>query len=190
MRVLACEDNALASLGSSFSLAIKTLMTKNRLHIKASTLALEFSGEADEIRQGYETTRELIISCFQEQLQNIQAHESSLAEDSELHQRTGRTKSLHGVTAPSKEWTPPDASILSHVSLALHSDLYVKICVLDRGEFEASILNNMLHFDQINRIYIPHNQKQNFSAHFSIGKVLWRELTSKGRKAVRSSDST
>lgn len=165
-------------------------MTKNRLNIKASTLALEFSGEADEIRQGYETTRELIISCFQEQLQNIQEHESSLAEDSELHQRKREdTKSMHKVQEKPQEWTPPDASIMSHVSLALHSDLYVKICVLDRVEFESSILQNMLDFDQINRIYIPHNQKNNFSAHFSIGKVLWRELTSKGRKAVRSTTS-
>ena len=118
-----------------------------------------------------------------------------MAEDSEIHQRKReRTKSMFKVqNAPQSEladWTPPDASVMSHVSLALHSDLYIKICVLERSEFESSILQNMLHFDQINRIYIPHHQKQNFSAHFSIGKVLWRELTSKGRKAVRSTSST
>ena len=169
-------------------------MANNHLKIEASTLTLEFSGEADEIRQGYQTTRELIISCFQEQLASIQAQQTSLDEDSEaLYKRRNRTQPMHQLDPAqknkhAKSWTPPNPDLLSHVTLALYSDLYSKVCVLDRVEFENSIFNRLLHFENINRIYVMHNQKRHFSKYFTIGKVLWRELTPQGKQAVRSED--
>lgn len=183
-------------------------MPKNSLKIKASTLKLEFSGEETEIREGYEMTRELIISCFQEQLLAVEAREQALNEDSEAHEQrraSTNTKSLHRVqpsspsagiprpnlpspaAAPSaREYQPPRPDLLSHVSVALASDLYNKVCVLDRSEFEASILGSALEFEQIGRIYMPHEQKQRFDRFFTLGKVLWRELTAQGRQAVRN----
>lgn len=178
-------------------------MPKNSLKIKASTLKLEFSGEETEIREGYEMTRELIISCFQEQLLAVEARDQALHEDSEAHEQrrpSSNTKSLHrvqpsspaiGIPRPNippnnaREYQPrPD--LLSHVSVALASDLYNKVCVLDRSEFEASILGSALEFEQIGRVYLPHEQKKRFERFFTLGKVLWRELTAQGRQAVRS----
>lgn len=186
-------------------------MPKNSLKIKASTLKLEFVGEDSEIREGYEMTRELIISCFQEQLLAVEAREQALSEDSEAHDHRQRansnTQSLHRVqqqsaqpaprTAPrtqqafstadpNRSYAPPKADALSHVSVALTSDLYNKVCVLDRGEFEASILGQALSFEQIGRIYIAQDQKERFERFFTLGKVLWRELTTQGRQAVRN----
>ena len=180
-------------------------MPKNSLKIKASTLKLEFAGEDREIREGYEMTRELIISCFQEQLLAVEAHARALEEDSESieerHQQAQAaharqsTQSMHRVSppkpspaspaSPAKIYQPPKPEQLSHVSVALASDLYNKVCVLERQEFESSIFHDALRFEEIARVYLRHEQKERFDRFFTLGKVLWRELTSQGRDAVR-----
>ena len=153
----------------------------NRLKIDADRLKLEFSGEADDIRRGYELTRELLIHHFQEQLVRVEeeqrAKAAQLAEGMQM---------LHVVKQTGKNWSPPRKYEAMHVSIALCSSFYNKVCVLDREEYDKSFLEEIFHFERIGRIFIRHDQSDYFKTHFAIGKVLWRELTTDGRAAVRS----
>ncbi len=188
-------------------------MIKNSLKIQASTLKLDFEGSAQDIRQGYAMTQELIISCFQEQLiapasatgtsadaattivsaQQLErardASREQLAPVAELKKRKDQTQSLHrvdleGIDKPS--WKPPATrDEQSYVGVALSSDLYHKVCVLERDEFEASTFAKALRFEGLGRIYIQNEQRGLFKRYFTLGKVLWRELTTQGRAAVR-----
>jgi len=153
----------------------------NRLKIDADRLKLEFSGEADDIRRGYELTRELLIHHFQEQLVRVEEEQRG----KEVKKPEG-TQMLHVVKQAGKSWSPPRKYEAMHVSIALCSDFYNKVCVLDRDEYEKSFLEDLFTFERIGRIFIRHEQSDHFKKHFTIGKVLWRELTTDGRAAVRS----
>lgn len=160
-------------------------MQKNTLKIEASALKLELSGDQATITQAYELTRELLIRCFEEQFARLeQQHDMNT------------TRPLHVVPTPAppaaapaqdtaRHWKPSPAQYTTHVNIVLSSEFYNKICVLERVEFDTSILNKILHFDRIDRLYIPHDQAEQFQQYFAIGKVLWRELTSSGKAAVR-----
>jgi hypothetical protein len=163
-------------------------MQKNTLKIEASALKLELSGDQATVSQAYEMTRELLIRCFEEQF-------SRMEQQADLH----TTRPLHVVPMPlvspaseapavndaAKHWKPSPAQNVTHINIVLASEFYNKVCVLDRVEFDTSILNKILHFDRIDRLYIRHEQYDTFTQHFTIGKVLWRELTANGKAAVR-----
>ena len=164
---------------------------KNRLKIDADQLQLELTGDPDDIRQGYELTRELLISHFQERLARAQADERA-RQQAEQAARPRGTQRLHtpeGDPEAGRHWTAPSRPLEAmHISIALSSDFYNKVCVLERAEFETSAFGKILDFDAINRLYIRANQRETFRGHFTIGKVLWRELTRNGRAAVRNED--
>ena len=165
-------------------------MSRNRLKIEASSLKLEFTGDRDNIERGYEMTRELLISCFLEQLSEQAAQPVMIEETSRPDIQRDQTKLMHSYNHPArqdgKHWSPPeDPDEKIHLSLVLSSDMYNKVCVLDRAEFDRSMLNSVFKFEGLGRLYVRNNQKGSFERHFTIGKVLWRELTDKGRKAVR-----
>lgn len=160
----------------------------NRLKIDAAQLKIEFSGNAEDIKRGYEMTRELLINHFQERLRQAEEEERERQRaEARASQRKPITRRMHAsAPAPDKHWTPPPVDEPMHLSIAISSDFYNKICVLERSEFEESILGQVLDFDGINRLFIRSEQQDAFKNHFSIGKVLWRELTSNGRAKVRN----
>ena len=149
----------------------------NKLKIDASQLKLEFSGSKEDIRRGYDMTRELMIMHFHEQLAQAERERQAQAEVEEPAQVNRKTRSW----IPSTE--PQEAM---HISIALCSDFYNKVCVLEREEYEGSIFQDVLNFDLIERLYIRSNQRDAVQRHIKIGKVLWRELTPDGLAAVRS----
>ncbi len=149
----------------------------NKLKIDALQIKLEFSGSKEDIRRGYDMTRELLIMHFHEQLARAEQ------EKSEEEARKAASKKKSKTQA---QWSPPSKPEVLHISIALCSDFYNKVCVLEREDYEQSIFQDILNFDHIQRIYIRSNQKKAFQQHFKIGKVLWRELTPEGRAAVRS----
>tara|TARA_B100000686_G_scaffold324314_1_gene379860 strand:- start:417 stop:878 length:462 start_codon:yes stop_codon:yes gene_type:complete len=150
----------------------------NKLKIDASQLKLEFSGSKQDIRRGYDMTRELLIMHFHEQL--------ARAERERLADANTEEPSAH-VNRKTRSWIPPsEPKEAMHISIALCSDFYNKVCVLEREEYEGSIFQDILNFDVIERLYIRSNQKDAVERHIKIGKVLWRELTPDGRAAVRS----
>ncbi len=138
----------------------------NKLKIDAQQIKLEFRGSKEDIRRGYEMTRELLIMHFHEQLARAEVKE----------QKKKSTRS----------WTPPQTQETMHISVAISSDFYNKVCVLEREDYEDSIFNSVMRFDTIDRIYIRSSQKDALQRHIKIGKVLWRELTPTGKAAVRS----
>ncbi len=168
-------------------------MTRNRLKIEASSLKLEFTGDRGNIERGYEMTRELLITCFLEQLAGERTQSEQLAppEQAEVvDSDRDRTKLMHAVKGPikieGKHWSPPeDPDEKIHLSLVLSSEMYNKVCVLERESFDTSFLAGAFAFDHLGRLYVRNSQKNRFGAKFTIGKVLWRELTPKGRRAVR-----
>ncbi|MEM1347059.1 MAG: hypothetical protein AAGI01_00785 [Myxococcota bacterium] len=165
-------------------------MSNNRLKIQASSLKLEFTGEAENILQGYQMTRELLIELFQQQI-------SASEEFAAAHEDEGVTELLHAPNEPRllhrvspeelerRRFKPKLGQGSTHLSISLSSELYHKVCVLERSEFERSPFYGVLDFDSIQRLYIQHSQADDFSKYFRIGKVLWRELTTQGREAVR-----
>ncbi len=169
-------------------------MTRNRLKIEASSLKLEFTGDRDNIERGYEMTRELLINCFLEQLAGERAQAMGMGPPAssvpEVDVEHDRTKLMHAVKGPIKiegrHWSPPeDPDEKLHMSLVLSSEMYNKICVLERESFDGSFLGKVFDFEKVGRLYVRNSQKRRFDAKFTIGKVLWRELTPKGRRAVR-----
>lgn len=149
----------------------------NKLKIDASQLKLEFSGSKEDIRRGYDMTRELMIMHFHEQLARAERERTAQVDADEGKSGHRRTQS----------WIPPsEPKEAMHISIALCSDFYNKVCVLEREEYEGSIFQDILNFDVIERLYIRSNQKDAVQRHVKIGKVLWRELTPDGRAAVRS----
>jgi hypothetical protein len=171
-------------------------MTRNRLKIEASSLKLEFTGDRDNIERGYEMTRELLINCFLEQLTGEREQAAGMVAGESLSAPPpvdidrDKTKLMHAVKGPIKiegrHWSPPeDPDEKIHLSFVLSSEMYNKICVLERESFEESFLGKVFAFERMGRLYVRNSQKRRFEAKFSIGKVLWRELTPKGRRAVR-----
>ncbi len=159
-------------------------MPKNHLKIEASALRLEFHGETENIVEGYQMTRELLIKCFEEQL--LASYERENASEPSPSPNRDITHLLHGrrqhATPPP---LPPVEVEATHLSIVLSSEFYNKVCVLDRTEFESSIFHAVLDFEHISRLHIRHDQAPFYQDHFRIGKVLWRELTKAGRVAVR-----
>ena len=168
-------------------------MTRNRLKIEASSLKLEFTGDRDNIERGYEMTRELLINCFLEQLAGERAQAAGMGDApaaEPIDEDRDKTKLMHAVKGPIKiegrHWSPPeDPDEKIHMSLVLSSEMYNKICVLERESFDDSFLGKVFDFEKMGRLYVRNSQKRRFDAKFTIGKVLWRELTPKGRRAVR-----
>lgn len=149
----------------------------NKLKIDALQIKLEFSGNKEDIRRGYDMTRELLIMHFHEQLARA---------DQKKHEEEARQAASQRQRKTQAQWKPPSTPEVLHISIALCSDFYNKVCVLEREDYEQSVFADVLNFDLIQRIYIRSNQKKTFQSHFKIGKVLWRELTPEGRAAVRS----
>ena len=147
----------------------------NKLSIDARHIKLEFTGNQEDIRRGYDMTRELLIMHFHEQLARAEVERERDEVDTRRAQRETQS-----------QWAPPAPHETLHISIALCSDFYNKVCVLERESYERSVFGRLLRFDHLQRLYIRSDQKEIFSKHFKIGKVLWRELTPEGRDAVRS----
>ncbi len=150
----------------------------NRLKIDAVQVKIEFTGPHEDIRRGYEMTRELLVHHFEERLREVEAERRRDPDATELLHLTPEQRS-------GGAWSPPEHFEAMHVSISLSSGFYNKVCILERDEFEASVFQNVFLFDRLNRLFIRHEQGDVFGAYFTIGKVLWRELTANGRAAVR-----
>lgn len=163
-------------------------MQKNTLKIEASALKLELSGDQATVSQAYQMTRELLIRCFEDQFARME-QQADLNATRPLHVVPQPVAAAAAELAPApdaaKHWKPSPSQNVTHINIVLASEFYNKVCVLDRVEFDTSILNKVLHFDLIDRLYIRHDQYDTFQQHFTIGKVLWRELTQSGKAAVR-----
>lgn len=188
-------------------------MPKNKIRIEAGGLKLELHGEQAEIERAYEMTRPLLLNFFEEQLRapttpppvaeqpgftpvgglprlprlpappriNAEVRDAIIAAQSQ----SGNTQQLYA-TGPKRKWTPPSVREMSFLNVVLATDFYNKVCVLERAAFEQSMLNEIFEFDELYRIYIPHDNQTFFSGLFEIGKVVWRELTRAGQRAVRN----
>lgn len=156
----------------------------NRLKIDADRLKLEFTGDAQEIRSGYEMTRELLIHHFQEQLMRVE--EEAARRAAPPSPVPGATQQMHLPVQEGRAWEPERGQGVMHVSMVLSSSFYNKICVLEREEYRKSFLEELFVFERLGRLYVRHNQAEFFQQRFKVGKVLWRELTADGRAAVRN----
>lgn len=143
---------------------------KNHLRIRAAHLDLDLKGEPEYVERAYLAIRPVLLERYRESLMVPTA----IRETNE-NPAIAVTQKL-----PSVEEPEPRV-----VNLVLCNEVYNKIHVIERDGFEQSLLSRVLKFDGIRRIYINRSQETDFESNFTFGKVLWRELTSAGREAVK-----
>lgn len=150
---------------------------ENRLRIRAGSLDMEFNGDADYVERAYEATRKILLECFRQCLR-----EHAPVDEKSSESTKSSTQLLFNID---KEDIKPVEN--GHANVILIGDLYHKICLLERDKFDKSILRNIFVFEAIEDIYVPIDQSDRFRETLKFGKVLWRELTTRGREAVRES---
>lgn len=149
---------------------------KNVLKIKAQALDLELKGESEYIEQAYRAIREVLMDRFRE---SIEAHRRS----QEPVEPERSTEELPVITP--EQIRAHKKSEPRNVHLALCDEVYNKIYMLDGQSGISGALGKILDTEHISRIYINRSQEDGFRNVLKFERVLWRELTSAGRDAVR-----
>lgn len=167
-------------------------MSENHLKIRARSLDLDLVGEAEYIVQAYDAIRGVLIERYRASIEGatVGAHAEERADAGrrESAARISRSTmrldevSPHETTdgLPSQVHAGPQ-----HVNVVMCNEVYNKICLVERDDMRRSIFDRALALDHVHRIYINRSQQERFQGHFNLGKVLWRELTSAGKAAVK-----
>ena len=165
-------------------------MTKHSLKIETGHLKLEVKGDQETVRRSYEAARDLILHSFRDQIREtlkapeqgaIEQTTSSAQAAAPVPSEPSRRRGARTITS----WAPSATTRPVHMSVALSSRLYNKICLVERDDLDKSMFAKPFRLNNIQRIYLRHDQRDKFETHFPIGKILWRELTSHGCAAVR-----
>lgn len=134
----------------------------NRLRIRAESLDLNFEGEPEYVQRAYEAVRVVLMDRFRSSLQlNVEQ------------------------PMPTGAYPVAPASSRQHINVVLCNDVYNKIYLVGRDEVATTIFANVLDMNAVNRVYINRSQQKKFEKFFKLGKVLWRELTTAGKAAVK-----
>lgn len=166
-------------------------MGQNTLKIKANSMDLELSGDADYVRDAYEAIREVVQLRFQQTLKEGHRQEEALQTRERQRRITKPLFKSEGISRP-VEISPPRASrklAEEHIRLAVCGDLYHKISVLSRQDFRESIFDRSLSIDKIDHIFIDEDDADLLSEQFEVGRTLWRELTAAGRAMVQGNST-
>lgn len=63
-------------------------------------------------------------------------------------------------------------------------DVYHNVSIVARRELDQSIFGRVLSARFIERIYVNSADRERIKAHITVGKILWRELTTAGQSAI------
>lgn len=165
---------------------LESLMTQNRLKIRAKSLNLELTGDAEYIADAYEAIREVLMQRFRAALRNDDAE--TTATNHHLHKRRN-TKPLYTQPSVQTHLGVRPAIADANLRLIVCDDLYHKVSALSRPDFQASIFSRSLDIQQVEHVYIDAADADLLSQHLDVGKTLWRELTAAGRFMVHGNSS-
>ena len=131
---------------------------KNKLDIEANGFSVSLEGDGDYVEQAYEAIRSLL--------------------------RTRYVKTFHTARPTSPTLTALDSE-RTHITAVVCNEVYLKVYLAEVEMLERSAFARTIDLQGINRIYINRSQQDAFENTFEFGKVLWRELTEKGRSAIK-----
>lgn len=137
---------------------------RNTIKVSTPDLCLELSGEANLLKDAYEAVRPILISHF------AATFSASSSDDV-----TGQTRKPAILSAGTKE----------HINFVVCNEVYNKVYLVELEDLEQASLSRVLDLSRVSRVFISRSQKDRFEEFFSMGKVLWRELTTAGRAVVK-----
>lgn len=175
-------------------------MSENRLNIKAHSLELELTGEADYVVEAYEAIRGVVIRRFEETIDEIEAEDERAREkrksakkgqnirhDDSISANTTnplfRIDSLKQHVAAGRELTT------YHLQFVVCTELYNRIAALPRDEFDDSIFGKSIKAEAITKVYLDESAAGGLRDRIEFGKTLWRELTTAGKAAIHGDSS-
>lgn len=152
----------------------------NKLTIRAKSLNLDLVGEPEYILRAYDAIHPVLVERFEESVEGV------LEEAADLRSSQMKTMPLHRVDSE-KDTTSPMGQEAGpqHINIVVCNEVYNKIYLVERDEFQSSVFSRSIEMDAVRRIYVNRGQRGQFQSFFKFGKVLWRELTSAGKAAVK-----
>ncbi len=156
---------------------------KNKLHIRAKSLELDLAGETDFVFRAYDAIKPVLMERFVESIDLTLA-----AVDPEIPSKRSvrSTAQLHGVRTGEKATDAAPQEQASHFNLVVCNRVYNKVYLVDREVLADGIFGESLDERQVTRVFINRSQVDQFEEHLPSGKVLWRELTTEGKRAVKN----
>ncbi len=142
----------------------------NHLSIKTTSIEFSVSGDTVFVEKSYEAVRELILERFIESTRMEMFPEIPAADISEV------------ISEP----MPDQSEELDHISFIECNDVYLKVYFVTREELSQTIFSESIDFDAIQNVYVGSGENPAFDEHITLGKALWRELTTAGRAAIRN----
>lgn len=135
----------------------------NHLSVKTSTVEFSVSGDTEFIEQAYEAVRSLILEKFVD--------------------ATNKP-----VDIPPSEVQPLSdlSEEMTHISFIACNDIYRKVYFVTPAELSETPFGEAIDFDGIQNVYLDRELQPEFEKHMTLGKALWRELTTAGRTAIRN----
>lgn len=148
---------------------------KNVLRIKAHALDLELKGEPEYIEEAYRAIREVLMDRFRESL--------DARSDVDAIEPERPTEDLPVITP--EQLREHKRSEPRHLHLVMCDEVYNKVYLINGEDGIPEGLRKVLDIENISRIYMNRRDQEDFAEFLTFDRVLWRELTSAGRDAVR-----
>lgn len=148
---------------------------KNVLKIKAHALDLELKGEPEYVEEAYRAVREVLMDRFRESLQARPAVDELKPERP--------TEDVPVITP--EQLREHQRSEPRHLHLVMCDEVYNKVYLINGEEGIADGFRETLNIGKVSRIYINRKDQDEFAKLLKFDRVLWRELTTAGRDAVR-----
>lgn len=146
----------------------------NRLRIRAKSLELDLSGDADYVLRAYDAVHTVLLERFAESVEGVLS--DPLPDGAEA---TSRTIPMH------KPYEPTVTSEPQHINVVVCNEVYNKIYLVEEEAIRSTPLARAVDFSNVHRLYINRAQRDDFAPFVDAGKVLWRELTTAGRAVVK-----
>lgn len=137
--------------------------TSRMAFLKVKTEDVEFavSGDPAFVESAYDAVQNLILERF---VDATNAPNIELAEETEVE----------------------EIDELCHINLTVCNEVYGKVYLVRCEELQTLLFGNTIDFEGIQRIYIDRDLQPEVEKKITLGKVLWRELTTAGRAAIRN----
>lgn len=155
-------------------------MTTNRLRIRAKSLELDLSGDADYVLRAYDAVHTVLMERFVESVEGVleEAATPATPPSSTLAAEGSRTIPMHKPYEPTLE--DPQ-----HLNVVVCNEVYNKIYLVEAACVQRSPFARAIDFSNVRRVYINRTQRVEFAPFVETGKVLWRELTTAGKAVVK-----
>jgi hypothetical protein len=173
---LYCGDEAAEVLAAQ---RLGDPVSQNRLKIKADSLDLELTGDAEYVREAYEAIRAVVVQRFE---QTLRASDQAVPMRPRDKRKT--TQPLYRIDGVSRHMKGD-----THLRLVVCNDLYHKVALLTRKDFSRSVFGSILDPEGLESVFIDEGDVEELAGEIEVGKTLWRELTATGKKMVHGNSS-